>query len=109
MKGIALLTILTLSLHAQAAEFCGLFQAEDFRARGVVVSLIDFQTYLPNHKTYTITNALDSNVAGLVIGQCYCLEGNTSIDTNYADSMYQLLEVSRMVRGPYVGCLPASN
>jgi len=89
---------------ASASAVCGLFQVEDFRVE-VVVSLIDSTTFYGLPVIYKITNAKAPLVSGMVVGQCYCVAGDISPNSEFSgDPMYQLLNIRELTRGPFPDC-----
>jgi hypothetical protein len=100
------LLILTTSSLAAHADYCGLYQFEDY-GDSTSYTLADFRSHSPQTMNYKIINSDTPVVAGMVNGLCYCVAGDVTQDPAYANNpLFQLIEVKTVTQGPTSDCGP---
>jgi hypothetical protein len=93
----------------QSEIVCGMFSMEDYGERTLhTVTAYNHRDRMKSY--YTIRNTGVPEVQRLLSGSCYCLSGESVSDPEYwGDAAYRLLEVARVITGPYYSCMPAGR
>lgn len=93
------------NLNAAHAEICGLFHFDDFGGpRSSQYTLTHISPF--NQSRYSISNPESPLVKKMLVGSCYCVNGDVDFDSRFRDRAYFVLRIDQIVVGPYSGCTP---